>query len=144
MAEHRKPTYRISIRGPEGRRVAELFPAVLFPGGEGLVDRYRLRVDRVWIAPQGVKYLFLPLADALAMAGWPLQDDPRPNVGRGDRRRLLLGRGDDGAALHEAVVVMTDPWQGPDRRWRVFLVGRREPVLVDDLERYEGSYEKEA
>ncbi len=72
MAEIRQPIYRIAIKGPEGRRVAELYPAALFPGGE---------------------------------------------------------------ALYEAVVAMTDPWQGPDGRWRVFLVGRREPVLIEVLTR---------
>ncbi len=136
MAEIRQPIYRIAIKGPQGRRVAELYPAALFPGGEGLADRYRVRVDRVWHAPEGLKYAFLPLAEALAVAGWPHEDAPRPELRRGDRRRLLLGRADDGAGVYEAVVAMTDPWQGPDGRWRVFLVGRREPVLVDDLERY--------
>jgi hypothetical protein len=133
MADKRQPAYRIAIRGPEGRRVAELYPATLFPGGEELADRYRVRVDRVWIAPEGVKYLFLPLSDALTIAGWPREDAPRPELRRGDRRRLLLGRADDGTALYEAVVTMTDPFQGPDGRWRVFLVGRREPATCDDL-----------
>ncbi len=135
MAEHRQPIYRIVIRGPQGRRVAELFSAALFPGGEGLVDRYRVRVDRAWYAPEGLKYAFLPLAEALAVAGWPREDTPRPELRRGDRRRLLLGRADDGTGLYEAVVAMTDPIQGPDGRWRVFLVGRSLPALVDDLER---------
>lgn len=136
MAEKRQPVYRIAIKGPQGRRVAELYPAALFPGGEGLADRYRVRVDRVWYAPEGLKYAFLPLAEALAVAGWPLEDAPRPELRRGDRRRLLLGRADDGVGVYEAVVAMTDPWQGPDGRWRVFLVGRPLPALVDDLERY--------
>lgn len=134
MAESRQPYYRIAIKGPEGRRVGELYPASLFPGGAGLDDLYRVRVDRVWYAPAGVKYAFLPMSDALAVAGWPCEAAPRPRLGRGDRRRLLLGRADDGTALYEAVVVMTDPIQGPDGRWRVFLVGRREPVLCDGLQ----------
>lgn len=136
MAEKRQPDYRIAIQGPQGRRVAELYPAALFPGGEGLADRYRVRVDRVWYAPEGLKYAFLPLSEALAVAGWPHEDAPRPELRRGDRRRLLLGRADDGTALYEAAVALTDPWQGPDGRWRVFLVGRPLPALVDDLERY--------
>lgn len=144
MAEKRQPAYRIAIRGPEGRRVAELYPALLFPGGAGLPDRYRVRIDRVWYASDGLKYAFVPLTEALVLAGWPRQDDPRPDIQRGDRRRLLLGRDNDGMALYEAVVAMTDPWQGPDGRWRVFVVGRRQPVLVENLERYERSYEKEA
>ncbi|MHC1792035.1 hypothetical protein [Solidesulfovibrio sp.] len=134
MAEHRQPHYRIAIKGPQGRRIGELYPANLFPGGEGLDDLYRVRIDRAWHAPAGVKYAFLPLADALAVAGWPREAAPRPRLGRGDRRRLLLGRADDGTTLYEAVVVMTDPIQGPDGRWRVFLVGRRAPVLCDDLQ----------
>jgi hypothetical protein len=133
MAEKRQPLYRIAIAGPEFRRVSELYPAGLFPGGQDLPDRYRVRINRAWYAPDGVKYAFLPLPDALAVAGWPHEAAPRPRLGRGDRRRLLLGGADGGTALYEAVVVMTDPIQGPDGRWRVFLVGRREPVLTDDL-----------
>lgn len=136
MADKRQPAYRIAIRGPEGRRVAELYPAPLFPGGAELPDRYRVRIDRVWYASEGLKYAFFPLAEALVVAGWPREDAPRPALHKGDRRRLLLGRGDDGAGVYEAVVAMTDPFQGPDGRWRVFVVGRREPVLIDNLERY--------
>ena len=134
MAEHRQPYYRIAITGPAGRRVGELYPASLFPGGAGLDDLYRVRVDRVWYAPGGEKYAFLPLADALAVAGWPRQEEARPALEKGCRRRLLLGTVDD-EPIYESVVCMTDPIQGPDGRWRVFLVGRREPVLVNDLER---------
>jgi hypothetical protein len=134
MAEHRQPYYRIAIKGPEGRRVGELYPASLFPGGAGLDDLYRVRVDRVWYAPGGHKYCFLPLGEALAVAGWPRQEEARPNLEKGCRRRLLLGTVDD-EPLFESVVCMTDPIQGPDGRWRVFLVGRREPVLVNDLTR---------
>lgn len=134
MAEHRQPYYRIAIKGPEGRRVGELYPASLFPGGAGLDDLYRVRVDRVWYAPGGEKYAFLPLSEALAVAGWPRREEARPMLGRGDRRRLLLGTVDD-EPLYEAAVCMTAPFQGPDGRWRVFLVGRREPVLCDELER---------
>lgn len=102
-----------------------------------LDDRWRVRVDRVWYAPDGLKYAFLPLAEALTVAGWPRQDDPRPDIGHGDRRRLWMGSADDGSVdLYASVVCMTDPWQGPDGRWRVFIVGRREPVLVNELERY--------
>ena len=133
MAEHRQPQYRIAIAGPGFRRVSELYPANLFPVGQDLPDRYRVRIDRAWYAPEGVKYVFLSLSDALVVAGWPREAAPRPRLGRGDRRRLLLGQADDGTAVYEAVVVMTDPIQGPDGRWRVFLVGRREPVLCDDL-----------
>lgn len=134
MAEHRQPYYRIAIKGPEGRRVGELYPASLFPGGAGLDDLYRVRVDRVWYAPGGEKYAFFQLADALAVAGWPRREEARPNLAKGSRRRLSLGTV-DGEPLYESVVCMTDPFQGPDGRWRVFLVSRREPVLCDGLER---------
>ncbi|UJX43054.1 hypothetical protein K9F62_10405 [Desulfovibrio sp. JY] len=148
MADKRKPEGRITIESPTSRVAIELFPARLFPGGERLDGQYRVRVGRSWWRSANQKYVFLTYAELFVLlmemseklSGVPAQrqDDPRPDVGRGDRRRLLLGRGDDGAALYEAVVVMTDPMQGLDGRWQVFLVGRREPVLVDDLERYEG------
>ena len=70
------------------------------------------------------------------MAGWPRQEEPRPDVEQGCRRRLLLGRAEpDETPPYEAVMCMTDPFQGPDGRWRVFLVGKREPVLVEELAR---------
>lgn len=132
MAECRKPLYRVAIQGPQGRRVVELFPATLFPGGSGLADRYRVRVDRTWHMPGGEKYVFMLLAEALAVAGWSCPEPPRPELARGCRRRFRPGRC---VGPHEAVVVETDPFLGPDGRWRVFVLGRREPVLVDDLER---------
>lgn len=133
MAESRKPSYRIAITGPEGRRVAELYPASLFPGGEQSPSLYRVRVDRVWITHEGMKYLFLPLGDALAIAGWSHEEASPPKLERGDRRRMLLGQDADGADVYESVVAMTDPWQGRDGRWRVFLVGHRDPVLTGIL-----------
>jgi hypothetical protein len=81
----------------------------------------------------GRKYCFLPLAEALAVAGWPREDAPRPGLRKGARRRLLLGTAEDGTPLYEFVVVMTQPFQGSDLRWRVFLVGKDEPILVDAL-----------
>ena len=136
MAEHRRPKYRIAIAGPDGRRVSELFPAEMFPGGAELPGCYRVRLNRAWYAPGGLKYVFLPLADALAVAGWPRQDAPRPALTRGCRVRVPNGHvTPEGVAMYDLTVVATDPIQGPDGRWRVFVVGRREPVLIDDLER---------
>ena len=129
MADHRQPTYRIAITGPEGRRVAELFPAVLFPGGQGQPDRYRVRVDRAWHRPGGLKYCFLPLAEALVVAGWPRPDLPAPTLTRGCRVRIPNGH--VGQALYDTTWTATDPFQGPDGRWWVFVIGRRQPVLVD-------------
>lgn len=131
MAEKRQPTYRIAIQGPQGRRVAELFPAALFPGGAGLADRWRVRVSRAWHMPGGAKYVFLTLADALAVAGWPREEEPRPDLSRGCRRRFRPGRC---VGPREAVVVDTEPFMGVDGRWRVFVLGRREPVLAEDLQ----------
>jgi len=138
MAEHRRPEYRIAIAGPGFRRVSELYPAELFPGGQGLSDRYRVRLNRVWHRPGGMRYALLPLDEALPVSGWGHGPNAsRPDLSRGCRVRVPIGRSGlgEGDRLHESTVTMTDPFQGPDGRWRVFVVGKREPILVDDLER---------
>ena len=140
MAEKRYPEYRIAITGPGFRRVSELYPAGLFPGGQGLPDRYRVRIDRVWHMPGGIKYAYLPLDEALAVAGWGHgAGAPRPDLTRGCHVRVPTGRSGlgEGERLHESTVTATEPFAGPDGRWRVFVVGRREPVLVDELVRNE-------
>ena len=143
MAEKRRPEGRITIESPASRVAIELFPARLFPGGERLDGRYRVRVGRSWWRSAEEKYIFLTYAELFVLlvqmseklsgASAMRQEEPRPQLQRGDRRRLLLGQADDGTMLHESVMAMTDPFQGPDGRWRVFLVGRSEPVFVTDL-----------
>lgn len=149
MADKRKPECRIIIEESRRRVSVELFPARLFPGGEQLDGQYRVRVGRAWLRSTEQRYVFLSYAEVF---GWLISlsekvapssspssvpvsaAEPRPDLERGCRRRLLLDRpGPDGQPLYEGVVVMTDPLQGPDGRWRVFLVGRREPVLASSL-----------
>jgi hypothetical protein len=141
MAEKRQWQHRIAITDQAGRRrVSELFPAELFPGGQGLEGRFRVRIDRTWHRPGGIKYAFLPLEEALAVVGWGAgRESPRPDLPRGSWVRVPTGWAGcgEGERLHEATVTFTEPFSGPDGRWRVFVVGRRGPVLVDDLERKE-------
>jgi len=138
MADHRNPEYRIAITGPDGRRVSELFPAALFPGGQGLAGRYRIRIDRAWYMPGGLKYAYLPLSEALAVAGWGRTHElPPPDLPRGSRVLVPTGRSGlgEGDRVVEATVTATEPFQGPDGRWRVFVVGMRTPVLVEGIEK---------
>jgi hypothetical protein len=135
MAEKRQPIYRIAITGPGYRRVSELFPAGLFPGGgDGLTEMYRVRINRAWHMPGGMKYVFLSLEDALAVAGWGHgQGEARPDLTRHCVVRVPTGRTGPDGPLYAVTWTATDPFPGPDGRWRVFVCGRREPVLVDDL-----------
>lgn len=152
MADKRKPQCRIIIEESRRRVSVELFPASLFPGGERLDGHYRARVGRRWLRPGGHRYQFWTKPEILAWLWWladgrpdltpPSESapvaapatEPRPDLERGCRRRLLMGRAEpDGTPLYEAVVAMTDPFQGPDGRWWVFLVGRRVPVLTSSL-----------
>ena len=41
----------------------------------------------------------------------------------------------DGLWLRDRTFTATEPFQGVDGQWRVFLLGRGEPVLVEDLTR---------
>jgi len=138
MAEKRQPQYRIAITGPgRFRRVSELYPATLFPGGEGLPDRYRVRVDRVWHMPGGLKYAYLPLDEALAVAGFGRsQGEARPDLTPHCQVRVPNGQvTPEGVTLYDVTWTATAPFQGPDGRWRIFVLGRREPVLVNTLQR---------
>lgn len=147
--DKRKPQIRITVEksGPGRRVVVELFPATLFPGGEAHEGAYRVRVDRKWLRPHGEQYAFLTRSDVLA-ALWRIanpQDQGPPESGATEPRtaapgpelpqgsRVWIENGHvrpDGVRMRDATFTRTDPFQGPDGAWRVFLVGRREPVPV--------------
>ena len=77
-----KPEIRLVLEYLDGtsRTVADLYPARCWPGRPGAVDgRYRLKVDRVWHRPGGVKYVFLTLDEAWAAltTAWTRPRRPR-------------------------------------------------------------------
>ncbi|KAF5043977.1 hypothetical protein DSECCO2_496700 [anaerobic digester metagenome] len=152
MADKRKPECRIIIEESRRRVAVELFPARMFPGGEGLDDQFRARVGRRWLRPGGRRYVFWTKADILAWLFWladgrpplsptpvpaPCADpSPAPELPKGSPVAVANGRiSPEGAALRDKTFTMTEPFQGVDGRWRVFLVGRREPALVENLSR---------
>jgi hypothetical protein len=154
--DNRKPQIRITVEksGPGRRVVVELFPAPLFPGGEAHEGAYRVRVDRAWLRPNGQRYAFLTRSDVLA-ALWRIAnpkdqelpeadaasspaDSPRPDLPQGSRIRIENGHiRPNGMRMHDKTFTRTDPFQGPDGAWRVFVVGRREPVVLSECERIE-------
>lgn len=151
MADKRKPECRITVEksGPGRRVVVELFPATLFPGGEAHAGRYRVRVDRAWLRQNGQRYAFLTRSDVLA-ALWRIANprdqeslepgateppsDPRPGLPQGASVFVENGRvTPEGVHMRDRTYTKTEPFQGPDGVWRVFLVGRHEPVCVAEL-----------
>jgi hypothetical protein len=150
--DKRKPQIRITVKksGPGRRVVVELFPAPLFPGGEAHAGKYRVRVGRTWLRQNGQRYAFLTRSDVLA-ALWRIanpqdqgppesgapetpSDSPRSDLPQGSRVWIENGHvRPDGVRMRDVTFTRTDPFQGSDGAWRVFLVGRREPVSVSDL-----------
>lgn len=123
--------YRITVTGPHGKCMGELYPAEQWPDRAGAeADRFRLRVNRVWHMPGGQKFAFLTLAEACAVLTGepgPAPAASRPYLPRGSVVRVLVG------GLWQRVHTRTGPFQGPDGRWRVFVtLFDEEPFLVSD------------
>jgi len=146
MADKRKPEGRITIESTNNRVTVELFPAALFPGGEQCDGQYRVRIARRWLQSTGQRYLFLSYAEVF---GWlismgeahapsgapsPCLATPRPDLPKGSPVMVENGHvTPEGVRLRDRTFTMTEPFQGVDGQWRVFLVGRREPVCVKSL-----------
>lgn len=146
MADKRKPEGRIIIESPTSRVAVELFPASLFPGGEQFDGQYRVRIGRRWLRSTGQRYVYLTYAEVF---GWlismseqvmpsctpgPCQEEPRPDLPKGSPVCVENGHVTPaGLRLRDRTFTMTDPFQGVDGQWRVFLVGRREPVIIKSL-----------
>lgn len=152
MADKRKPECRIILEESRRRVTVELFPAGLFPGGERLDGQYRARVGRRWLRLGGKRYVFWTKPEVLAWLACADSDcpdllparepvplaasAPRPDLPKGSRVAVENGRvTPEGLRLREKTFTLTDPFQGVDGQWRVFLVGQREPVLVENLSR---------
>ena len=152
MADKRKPECRIILEESRRRVSVELFPAGLFPGGEHLDGQYRARVGRRWLRLSGQRYVFWTWPEVLAWlacsaGGGPelpsvpapvsaAETTPCPDLPKGSRVEAETGRvTPEGMRLTEKTFTMTEPFQGVDGQWRVFLVGRGEPVLVEELAR---------
>lgn len=150
MADKRKPACRIILEESRRRVAVELFPAGLFPGGDGLDGQYRARVGRRWLRPGGKRYVFWTKPQVLAWLAWvadgrpdlsPAREPipvaasaPRPDLPRGTSVSVENGRvTPEGLRLRDRTFTMTEPFQGVDGQWRVFLLGRGEPVLVENL-----------
>lgn len=146
MADKRKPEGRITIESTNSRVTVELFPAALFPGGEQLDGQYRIRIGRRWLRSTGHRYLFLSYvvvfswlistSETLSSSGAssPHLETPRPDLPKGSPVMVENGHvTPEGVRLRDRTFTMTEPFQGVDGQWRVFLVGRNAPVLVDQL-----------
>ncbi len=145
MADKRKPQCRIIIEEGRSRVAVELFSASQFPGGEGQDGRYRVRAGRRWLRPDTGRYLFWTKAEVLGWLFWmadgrpdlppkPAASSPHPDLPKGSHMAIENGNvTQEGVRMRDRVFTLTEPFQGPDGQWRVFLVGRKEPVLVERL-----------
>lgn len=121
----------------------EVFPAELFEGREGAAPGlYRLRVNRAWDMSRG-KYTFYDVSGLAVRLGRELAgllcgdadaaQTPPPDLPRGSRVRVVCGDGPDGP-LWEKTFSKSEPFQTIDGVWRVFVIGRAEPVPVESLQ----------
>jgi hypothetical protein len=135
MAEQRQKSgvILLEIRGKTPVRI-ELYDASEWDHPAAVAGLFRLRVDGKWLRGDEDKYRFVPADQVVELvrehlAGRVESPGRKPRLVPGMRVRVPGDNG--GRAL---TTVMAGPIQGPDRRWRVFVVGSREPVLCDQVE----------
>lgn len=142
MPKNSEKTCTILLRFPCKSVRVDLFPAELWPDRGGRKGLYRLRIDGKWHAPAGLKWSFLSFVACMARIGSltkaesKIAEDiqPRSDLPKGSRVRVP-SRVLAGEQLYDKTTTITPPIQGIDGRWRVFVIGRAEPVLVEDLGR---------
>jgi len=114
-----------------------LFPAEQWPERGGTTGRYRVLVDRRW---HGRGHRFMDMAAVLELCRRLIEGRAAPAcpacpVARGDEVRVpseMMDLRMGGASVRTRV--MSEPILGADGRWWVLVVGRRQPLAVDQLE----------
>lgn len=113
---------RISVKNSANEVVKiRLYPADQF-GGQP--DLFRLKIGREWVMAEGRYTFFTPAAAlefAARSAGLAPAAPARPALRRNDRVRVTVRDG-DGEPVVEKCFTATPPFQGPDGRWRVFVL----------------------
>lgn len=131
------PSIRISVKNSanEGVKI-RLYDAEHFGGPAGM---YRLKVGREWLKP-GEKYVFFSSASALDIAarcvGFEPAAAPPPALRYRDRVRVTV-KDSEGNGIREQAFAASPPYQGPDGRWRVFVLTFKHgmvPFLCDEIE----------
>ena len=140
MPKSSEKTLSVLLRFPGKTIRADLFPAELWPDRGGANGLFRLRIGGKWHMADGRKYSFAAFGACMALvgriaaeaAGMEAADTPAPTLPKGSRVRVP-SRVLAGVQLYDKAVTLTPPIQGLDGRWRVFVIGRVEPVAVEDL-----------
>ena len=129
------PALRVSVATASGVVKIRLYPADQF---DGPPDLFRLKIGREWVMSEG-KYTFFTPAAALELAarsaGLAPTAPARPAIRRNDRVRVTV-YDSDGESIVEKCFVSTPPFQGPDGRWRVFVLTVQHgqiAMLCDDV-----------
>jgi len=129
------PALRVSVATPDAMVKIRLYPADQF---DGPPDLFRLKIGREWVMSEG-KYTFFTPAAALEFAarsaGLAPTAPARPAIRRNDRVRVTV-YDSAGESIVEKCFVSTPPFQGPDGRWRVFVLTVQHgqiAMLCDDV-----------
>lgn len=128
---------RISRKSGRKTMRVGLYPAEQWPAQGGTPGRYRVLVDRRW---HGRGHQFMDMSAVLELCrrlidGRAAPACPACPVGRGDEVRVpspLMDLRMGGS--HTRTRVQSDPILGADGRWWVLVVGRRQPLAVDQVE----------
>lgn len=113
---------RISVKNSANEVVKiRLYPAGLFGGPP---DLFRLKIGREWVMSDG-KYTFFTAPAALEFAARSAGLAPaapgRPALRRNDSVRVTVLDGNEEPVV-EKCFTASPPFQGPDGRWRVFVL----------------------
>lgn len=137
-------TFLIRRDGESSTKV-ELYPAEAWAGRPGAEPgRFRVRVNRVWDQAAG-KWTFRTMDSVLqllrelstaALGGGETEEPKPPRLPKGSRIRVPTGEIVGGEALYEWTFTSSEPFQGVDGGWWVFVVGKQEPsaIISDSLE----------
>lgn len=137
MSEKRQKSASILLKfsGKASVKV-ELFPAEAWAGklAGARPGLYRLRVSGAWV--DGLFSEAEACAALPTLAGRVAQDqEAPPMLPKGSRVGAPTGRTlPDGRPTFDVTFTDTPPFRGYDGRYRVFVCGRAEPELVENLE----------
>lgn len=145
MAETRTKMGSVLLKISGKTTLIELFDAAQWPGERPEPGTVRLRVNGRWLAAGAEKYTFVTregLAFVLTRAIHDGSELPWPAAGHGIAAgtRLSVPNGktfEDGSPVFDRVIAKTQAFLGIDGRWWVFVVGRREPVVLSECKRIE-------
>ncbi|MBF0481294.1 MAG: hypothetical protein HQK81_06260 [Desulfovibrionaceae bacterium] len=141
MAEKRKKSFAVLLKFGGKTLKAFFFNAEAFSEDPDDAGLYRIRVCGKWFSQVGARYEFFDAAGAFTALArlWFGAGEPPPPPDWPKSTRVAVLNGNDYTDLglgrmRDVTFTSSRPFLAHDGRWKVFVVGREEPVAVDDCE----------